>query len=82
MASWTVDADGKSGDGAGIQIEIAPDFKEKIMATGHHLDDEKNIRRNGFLAELIIQIKKNVEKLLNPHYLREIIIFMAGDKFQ
>ena len=26
-----VDADGKSGDGAGIQIEIAPDFfKEKI----------------------------------------------------
>jgi len=31
-----VDADGKSGDGAGIQIEIAPDFfKEKILATGH-----------------------------------------------
>ena len=28
-----VDADGKSGDGAGIQIEIAPDFfKEKILA--------------------------------------------------
>ena len=27
-----VDADGKSGDGAGIQIEIAPDFfKEKIF---------------------------------------------------
>ena len=31
-----VDADGKSGDGAGIQIEIAPDFfKEKILSTGH-----------------------------------------------
>ena len=31
-----VDADGKSGDGAGIQIEIAPDFfKEKILATGN-----------------------------------------------
>ena len=29
-----VDADGKSGDGAGIQIEIAPEFfKEKIMNT-------------------------------------------------
>ena len=28
-----VDADGKSGDGAGIQIEIAPDFfKEKIIS--------------------------------------------------
>ena len=33
LAIWhrgAVDADGKSGDGAGIQIEIAPDFfKEK-----------------------------------------------------
>ncbi len=39
-----VDADGKSGDGAGIQIEIAPEFyKEKILATGHTLDDEKRI---------------------------------------
>ncbi len=39
-----VDADGKSGDGAGIQIEIAPDFfKDKILATGHALDDEKRI---------------------------------------
>ena len=39
-----VDADGKSGDGAGIQIEIAPDFfKEKILATGHSPDDDKRI---------------------------------------
>ena len=39
-----VDADGKSGDGAGIQIEIAPDFfKEKILATGHTLDEDKRI---------------------------------------
>ncbi len=39
-----VDADGKSGDGAGIQIEIAPNFfKEKILATGHTLDNEKRI---------------------------------------
>jgi len=34
-----VDADGKSGDGAGIQLEISPDFfKEKILATGHTHD--------------------------------------------
>ena len=34
-----VDADGKSGDGAGIQIEIAPNFfKEKILAIGHSPD--------------------------------------------
>ena len=39
-----VDADGKSGDGAGIQIEIAPDFfKEKIIATGHSPDISKRI---------------------------------------
>ena len=39
-----VDVDGKSGDGAGIQIEIAPEFfKEKILATGHNTDDEKDL---------------------------------------
>ena len=39
-----VDADGKSGDGAGIQIEIAPEFfKEKILATGHSPDKNKRI---------------------------------------
>ena len=39
-----VDADGKSGDGAGIQIEISKDFfKEKIQATGHALDETKRI---------------------------------------
>ena len=39
-----VDADGKSGDGAGIQIEIATEFfKEKILATGHTVDDDKRI---------------------------------------
>ena len=39
-----VDADGKSGDGAGIQLEIAPNFfKEKILATGHSHDDTKRI---------------------------------------
>ena len=39
-----VDADGKSGDGAGIQLEIAPDFfEEKIQETGHSLDSTKRI---------------------------------------
>ena len=59
-----VDADGKSGDGAGIQIEIAPDFfKEKILATGHTLDEEKRICVGMiFFHVLTIQNKKNVEK--------------------
>ena len=39
-----VDADGKSGDGAGIQLEISPSFfEEKIVATGHALDSSKRI---------------------------------------
>ena len=39
-----VDADGKSGDGAGIQIEIAPEFfNEKILSTGHAIDENKRI---------------------------------------
>ncbi|MBD1146571.1 glutamate synthase large subunit [Pelagibacterales bacterium SAG-MED28] len=39
-----VDADGKSGDGAGIQIEIAPEFfNEKILSTGHTPDEKKRI---------------------------------------
>ena len=39
-----VDADGKSGDGAGIQVEIAPNFfEEKILATGHNPDANKRI---------------------------------------
>ena len=40
-----VDADGKSGDGAGIQIEIAPDFfKEKIHAIRRPRPDEFQIK--------------------------------------
>ena len=39
-----VDADGKSGDGAGIQLEISPGFFEKkILGTGHSPDPSKRI---------------------------------------
>jgi glutamate synthase (NADPH/NADH) large chain len=39
-----VDADGKSGDGAGIQLEISPDFfRDKILSTGHKHDASKRI---------------------------------------
>ena len=65
-----VDADGKSGDGAGIQIEIAPDFfKEKILSTGHTLDEKKEfVLEWFFFQEQIILNKKNVERLLSPLY--------------
>ena len=37
-----IDADGKTGDGAGIHIEIASDFFiEKIEATGHKHDNSE-----------------------------------------
>ena len=60
-----VDADGKSGDGAGIQIEIAPDFfKDKILATGHTPDNDKRICVGMiFLPRTNYQIKKSVERL-------------------
>ena len=39
-----VDADGKSGDGAGIKLEISPDFfKEKILSTGHSHDEKTRV---------------------------------------
>ena len=39
-----VDADGKSGDGAGIKIEVSPNFfLEKIEETGHKHSEDKRI---------------------------------------
>ena len=47
-----VDADGKSGDGAGIQIEIAPEFfKDKIISSGQTPDEKKkNMCWNGIFT--------------------------------
>ena len=65
-----VDADGKSGDGAGIQIEIAPDFlKKKFYQLDILLMKIKEfVWEWFFFQEQIILNKKNVEKLLSPHY--------------
>ena len=39
-----VDADGKSGDGAGIKLEISPEFFiQKILETGHKHEQDKRI---------------------------------------
>ena len=39
-----VDADGKSGDGAGIKLEISPEFFiQKILETGHKHQEDKRI---------------------------------------
>ena len=71
-----VDADGKSGDGAGIQIEIAPDFfKEKILATGNTPDENKRICVEGRdIASTIL--KKNPRYDL-AFYLNTAVCFLA-----
>ena len=54
-----VDADGKSGDGAGIQIEIAPEFfKEKFYQRVTLLTRIRELCWNGFCQEQSIQNKK------------------------
>ena len=59
-----VDADGKSGDGAGIQIEIAPEFlKKKYLLQVINLMKKKEfVLAWFFFQEQIIANKKNVEK--------------------
>ena len=65
-----VDADGKSGDGAGIQIEIAPDFlKRKFPQLDILLTKIKEfVLEWFFFQEQITQNKKNVERLSSLHY--------------
>ena len=59
-----VDADGKSGDGAGIQIEIAPEFfKEKLLQLDINWMKKKEFALEWFFyPELNMENKKNVEK--------------------
>ena len=79
-----VDADGKSGDGAGIQIEIAPEFfKEKFQKQVIQL-----MKQNGFALEWFfyqgrsILIKKNVRNNRVSFSFKRIILFTGGDKCQ
>ena len=59
-----MDADGKSGDGAGIKLEISPDFfNEKVESTGHTRDETKDFVLAWFSClEMIMEIKKNVDR--------------------
>ena len=54
-----VDADGKTGDGAGIHIEISPDFFiEKIETKGHKHDNSEICIGMVFYPEIILMLKK------------------------
>ena len=60
-----VDADGKSGDGAGIQIEIAPEFLKENFIYRSYLDENKRI------CVGMVFLSKN--RLLRTRKCREII---------
>ena len=79
-----VDADGKSGDGAGIQIEIAPDFfKEKISSTGHTLDENKRICVGMvFLPRTDYSEQEKCREIIESALLAENYYIYGGDKFQ
>ncbi len=68
-----VDADGKSGDGAGIQLEIAPDFfNKKILSTGHKPDKTKRICVGMiFLPRTNYSDQENCRKIIESVLLKE-----------
>ena len=57
-----VDSDGKTGDGAGIHIEISNDFfKEKIKSYGREYDGGIICVGMIFSPAMIITLKKNAK---------------------
>ena len=78
-----VDADGKTGDGAGLHIEIPYDFfVEKIKTKGHKHDGSEICVGMVFYQETISMFKKIVKLFLKKNLLIQILKFMDGDKFQ
>ena len=67
-ADWhrgAVDADGKTGDGAGIHVEIPKDFFiEKIQVTGHDYDNSEICVGMIFYLKMTIQHKRIAKQLL------------------
>ena len=65
-----VDADGKSGDGAGIKLEISPDFlKIKLIRQATNMMTIKEFVLVWSLCqEMITRNKKNVDQLLKRFY--------------
>ena len=58
-----VDADGKTGDGAGIHVEIPTDFFiEKIEITGHNYDNSEICIGMVFLPKMIMWRRKNQDQ--------------------
>jgi len=77
-----VDADGKTGDGAGLNIEFNKDFfEDKIASTGHTIKEDKLFALGWFFyQEIILTNKSVVERLWSKSFLKMIFIFLVGDR--
>ncbi len=66
-----VDADGKTGDGAGIHVEIPQDFfKEYVRATGHEPGDEKLAAGMVFLPKTDLGAQETCRSIVETEILR------------
>ena len=75
-----VDADGKTGDGAGIHVQIpVPFFYDQVVRTGHTPDPDKLIAVGQvFLPRTDLARKSAAVRLLKPKFCGWAITSMAG----
>ena len=77
-----VDADGKTGDGAGIQIDIPQEFfKEQIERSGHKTNDFPFAIGMIFLPRTNFDAQENQELLSSLKLLKEDLKSMDGVTF-
>ena len=80
-----VDADGKTGDGAGLNIEFNKDFfEDKIASTGHNIKEEQTLcigmvflPRNNFNEQERCRTLMEQELLKNNFFSRKIKIHIG-----
>ena len=78
-----VDADGKTGDGAGIHIEIPTDFfVEKIERTGHKHDGSELCVGMIFLPRNDFEGQEQSRIIIESELTKKILIYMAGVKYR
>ena len=78
-----VDADGKTGDGAGIHLEIPSDFfSEKIELTGHKYEGGEICVGMIFLPRNNYEAQERSRTLVETELTKSNFNIMGGDKSQ
>jgi len=78
-----IDADGKSGDGAGIHIEIPKDFfVERIQNAGRQHEEGTICVGMIFLPRNDYVSQEKCKTIVENELLKKIIMYIDGDKFQ